>query len=85
MAHHGFRLLRRRVGAALADALRVQHGIAVADDGNAVLAGDLLPASAGQWADPIGPGPHRVECIEAGQLDVEAGAGMLVELIERFL
>ena len=32
-----------------------------------------------QRANPAGPGAHRIERIEAGELDVESGPGMVVK------
>ena len=45
----------------------------------------LLALAANERTDAAGLGAHRIERIEACELDVEFGAGVLVELLERLL
>src|SRR5579871_3247665 len=76
--------LRRWLRTFLADAARIEESAAAAADLNAAAAVFLLALGADQRADAVGLASYHVERIEACDLDVEPGVGVLVEELERF-
>src|SRR5665213_1310516 len=72
-----FRTLPFRLGVTYA--VRSQHMSVVAGDLDAMVAGGAIAAIAFERANPPALAAHRIERIEACELDVECRPGVLVE------
>src|SRR5882724_3636717 len=70
---------RRALRALLAVAIRSRHIAGVAGDLDTIITAGAVAARAIERADPPGPGACRIQRIETGELDVELGAGVVVE------
>ena len=67
----------------VANPVRSHDITVIAGDLDAMTAGGAIAAVAFERADPSGLAAHRIERIEAGELDVEFRSGVLVEGIKR--